>query len=78
MSNEQFKTLSAAVGTWVSEKQYAEIFGIDPQTLANHRYYDKRASRTAPRDGYPTYRKIGGAVRYLLPPVLAGNGSVMA
>jgi len=66
MSTTQFRALSQKVGTWVSEREYAALFGLSAATLANHRALDKRAGRTSARPGFPIYRKIGGSIRYLV------------
>ena len=51
---------------WVTEAQYSDIYSISRQTLANWRFHDSRAGRTEARPGYPTYRRFGRAIRYLL------------
>jgi hypothetical protein len=57
---------SLAVGRWVTEGAYSEIYSIPRQSLANWRYRDLRAGRTEALPGYPRYRRFGKAVRYLL------------
>jgi hypothetical protein len=62
-------------GRWITEKQYAVLHGLHPQTLANWRYFDRKAGRRQAKSGYPVYRYFGTAVRYWLAtssvPVLA-------
>lgn len=56
------------VGRWVTAKLFAAHHSLHPQTLANWRAADRAVGRTTARDGYPTYRRYGSAVRYLLMP----------
>jgi hypothetical protein len=51
---------------WLTERQFAERFGIARQSLANWRYRDKLSGRTEAAPDYPTYRRFGKAVRYLI------------
>jgi len=51
---------------WVTEKQFAEFYGLHPATLCNWRYRDRKAGRTEAPPGFPKYRYFGGAVRYWL------------
>jgi hypothetical protein len=53
-------------GRWVTGKVYGEIHNIHPQTLANWRYFDRKAGRRQAEPGYPVYRYFGKAVRYWL------------
>ena len=53
-------------GRWVTERLFAEIHDIHPQTLANWRYFDRKAGRRQAEPGYPVYRYFGKAVRYWL------------
>jgi hypothetical protein len=55
-------------GRWVTAGRYARLHDLSVQTLANWRHQDKVLGRNSARPGYPTYRRYGGAVRYLLPP----------
>ena len=55
-------------GRWVTEREYARIHGLAPQTLTNWRYRDRRAGRTEAAAGYPRYRYFGAAVRYWVEP----------
>jgi hypothetical protein len=56
-----------AAGRWVTEKVYAPIHGLAPQTLANWRYRDRLAGRDCAAPGFPRYKRFGTAVRYWLP-----------
>ena len=51
---------------WLTERQFAERYGIAKQTLANWRYRDKVHGRTEAAPDYPTYRRFGKAIRYLI------------
>lgn len=51
---------------WVTERQYAQIHQLSPQTLRNWRHQDRQAGRGEAAPGYPPYRRFGGAVRYEL------------
>jgi hypothetical protein len=51
---------------WITERDYAAICGLNPQTLRNWRHQDRQAGRREAAPGYPPYRRFGGAVRYLL------------
>ncbi len=64
MSRDKLKRLSDLAGTWVTEKEFAELFGLHRGTLTNWRFMDRRLGLTAARPGFPTYRRFGGAYRY--------------
>lgn len=49
---------------WVTEKTFAELTAINPQTLRNWRYLDRRAGRMQASDGFPEYKRFGKSVRY--------------
>lgn len=51
---------------WVTEREYARFFSLNRQSLANWRWADRRLGLKSARPGYPTYKYIGGTVRYLL------------
>jgi hypothetical protein len=54
------------LGRWVTERVYAEIYGLNYQTLCNWRYRDRKAGRNCAPPGFPQYRRFGRAVRYWL------------
>lgn len=60
-------THTAPTGRWVTEKVYAQVHGLSPQTLCNWRYRDRKAGRDHAEPGYPQYSYFGRAVRYWLP-----------
>jgi hypothetical protein len=51
---------------WVTERVYAEVYGLSRQTLTNWRYRDRLAGRSTAAPGQPVYRTFGRAVRYLI------------
>ena len=51
---------------WVTARTYANIHSFSAQTLANWRHQDRKAGLSQARPGYPTYRRFGEAIRYLL------------
>jgi len=57
-------------GAWVTPRQYAKLFQLSEQGLANAR---SRERRTGQRDPHaPIWRKFGKAVRYFVPAELLG------
>jgi len=54
-------------GRWVTERVYADQYGLSRQTLTNWRYRDLKAGRTEAAPGFPRYKRFGRAVRYFLP-----------
>jgi hypothetical protein len=51
---------------WLTERQFAEQFGLARQTLSNWRYRDKQSGRTEAAPDFPTYRRFGKTIRYLV------------
>jgi len=66
IATESFDRISAFSGIWVTEKEFAKLFALNRQTLANWRSSDRRLGLKSPRPGYPFYRYFGSAVRYRL------------
>jgi len=54
-------------GKWVTERAYAEHYGLARQTLANWRHRDLKAGRAEAAPGFPRYKRWGRAIRYFLP-----------
>lgn len=61
-------------GRWVTAREYARIFGLSEQGLANMRLRERKLGRRAP--DAPIWARFGRAVRYFIPGNLlnpAGN-----
>lgn len=52
-------------GLWVTPKQFAALFGLGVQSLANQRSRERRLGRCDPEA--PIWRKFGRSVRYFIP-----------
>lgn len=52
-------------GLWVTPKQFAALFGLGVQSLANQRSRERRLGRRDP--DAPIWRRFGRSVRYFIP-----------
>ena len=52
-------------GIWVTPREFARLFGLSEQTLANQRSKERRRGRRLP--DAPVWRRFGGVVRYWVP-----------
>jgi len=59
-------------GIWLTPKQFARMFGLSEQTLANARSRERKTGRRTP--GAPIWRKFGRSVRYFVGPELLQPG----
>jgi len=57
-------------GVWVTPRQYAQLFQLSEQGLANARSPERRTGQRDPHA--PIWRKFGKAVRHLVPEDLLG------
>jgi hypothetical protein len=57
-------------GAWVTPRQYAQLFQLSEQGLANARSRERRTGQRDPNA--PIWRKFGKAVRYFVPAELLG------
>lgn len=74
ISDDKLHTMRTYAGVWITEKEYAALYALNRQTLSMWRFDDRKAGRTCALPGYPTYRKIGNAVRYLVEPLRGQAG----
>jgi hypothetical protein len=62
-------------GVWVTPKQFARMFGLSEQGLANARSRERKTGRRPP--DAPVWRRFGRSVRYWVPAeLLAPNQPV--
>jgi hypothetical protein len=52
-------------GRWVTAREYARIFGLSPQGLANMRLRERKLGRRSP--SAPIWARFGRAIRYFIP-----------
>jgi hypothetical protein len=52
-------------GAWVTPREYAQLFQLSEQGLANARSRERRTGRRDPNA--PIWRKFGKTVRYFIP-----------
>lgn len=52
-------------GLWVTPKQFAQLFGLGVQSLANRRSRERRLGRCDP--DAPIWHRFGRSVRYFIP-----------
>jgi len=51
-------------GIWVTPREFARMFGLTEQGLANARSRERKTGRRLP--GAPVWRKFGRSVRYFV------------